>query len=95
MGDVVQAEVHGADSVTGNAAGFSEAVGEDAEECGSDPGNSSSCTADDSAALPAPRRHPRIDKGFRRLLKQLLKNFAADSRQRELSFPGNLSSADR
>jgi hypothetical protein len=29
------------------------------------------------------------------LLKRLLKNFAADSRQRELSFPGNLSSADR
>jgi hypothetical protein len=36
-----------------------------------------------------------MDKGFRRLLKRLLKNFAADSRQRELSFPGNLSSADR
>jgi hypothetical protein len=49
----------------------------------------------DNGALPTPQRRPEMDKGFRRLLNRLLKNFAADSRQRELSFPANLSSADR
>jgi hypothetical protein len=87
-------ELHDAGSSIGNIGNGEEAAG-GAAEYGSDPGNSTSCTADDGGALPAPRRHPRIDKGFRRLLKRLLKNFAADSRQRELSFPGNLSSADR
>jgi UDP-N-acetylglucosamine 2-epimerase len=51
--------------------------------------------ADDDGLLPGHHRRPHMDKGFKRLLKQLLKNFAADSRQRELIFPANLSAADR
>ncbi|KAF6255941.1 hypothetical protein COO60DRAFT_159941 [Scenedesmus sp. NREL 46B-D3] len=67
--------------------GRSEAGGSSSS---SPPGAGGGC-----GALPAPRRRPRLDKGFRRLLKRLLKNFAADGRQRELSFPANLSSEDR
>eukprot|EP00878_Enallax_costatus_P042816 GHUV01050301.1.p1 GENE.GHUV01050301.1~~GHUV01050301.1.p1 ORF type:complete len:190 (+),score=77.20 GHUV01050301.1:1058-1627(+) len=37
----------------------------------------------------------RMDKGFRRLLKRLLKQFVSDNKQRELEFPASLSSADR
>lgn len=40
-------------------------------------------------------RHPRMDKGFKRLLRRLLTGFLADSSQRELTFPASLSPADR
>lgn len=68
--------------------------GSDAHElAGGSPSYGSSTSG---GGLPGnPGRHPRMDKGFRRLLKRLLKNFVSDSRQRELAFPSTLSSADR
>lgn len=47
-----------------------------------------------SGSSPGPR-HPRMDKGFKRLLKRLLTGFMADSSQREIAFPTSLSAADR
>lgn len=46
------------------------------------------------AGLPGERRE-RMDKGFKRLLKRLLKQFVVDSKERELTFPASLSAADR
>jgi hypothetical protein len=48
----------------------------------------------DSSKSPAGRQ-PRMDKGFKRLLKRLMTGFMADSSQREMTFPASLSSADR
>lgn len=49
---------------------------------------------DDSRGSPAGRQ-PRMDKGFKRLLKRLMTGFMADSSQREMTFPASLSPADR
>eukprot|EP00879_Flechtneria_rotunda_P024861 GHRR01026380.1.p1 GENE.GHRR01026380.1~~GHRR01026380.1.p1 ORF type:complete len:562 (+),score=215.88 GHRR01026380.1:54-1739(+) len=40
-------------------------------------------------------RHPRMDTGFKLLLKRLLKGFVSDATQRELTFPASLNAADR
>lgn len=58
-------------------------------------GSSSSASTGGGSTSSPRSRHPRMDKGFKRLLKRLLTGFMADSGQREMKFPASLSPADR
>jgi len=54
------------------------------------------CSSGASSMSSSPHsRQPRMDKGFKRLLRRLLTGFMADSGQREMTFPASLSAADR